>query len=106
MTMEIPQVQPSDVPDPVPDDLVVLDVREADEFVAGHIAGSVHIPMMEVPARMAELPPDRRLLVVCAVGARSARATAFLNAQGHDAVNLAGGVVAWFQSGRSIVTDD
>jgi rhodanese-related sulfurtransferase len=106
MTMEIPEVWPSDIPDPVPDDLLVVDVREPAEWAGGHIEGAVHIPLMDVPARLSDLPHDRRVLVVCAVGARSARAAAFLNAQGFDAVNLAGGVMAWWQSGRPLVVDD
>src|SRR5580765_5287043 len=106
MTMEIPEVHASGVPDPVPDDLLVVDVREPDEWASGHIEGAVHIPLMEVPERLGEIPSDRRVLVVCAVGARSARAAAFLNAQGYDAVNLAGGVMAWWQFGRPLVVDD
>ena len=89
----------------LPAALAVLDVREDDEWVAGHIDGALHIPLMQVPARMHELPPDQQVLVVCRVGARSAQATAYLQAQGVDAVNLAGGLVAWARAGRPLVAD-
>jgi rhodanese-related sulfurtransferase len=89
----------------MPPALTVLDVREDDEWAAGHIEGARHIPLMQVPARFAELPSDRQVLVVCRVGSRSAQATAYLQAQGVQAVNLAGGMVAWAQAGRPMVSD-
>ncbi|MFD1824350.1 MULTISPECIES: rhodanese-like domain-containing protein [Mumia] len=99
----IPTVEVAGVPDPVPADLVVLDVREDDEWAAGHIEGAVHIPLGELAARADEVPTGGQVLVYCHVGGRSARATAFLKERGVDAVNLAGGVVAWHQAGRPLV---
>ena len=98
-------METSSLPDPLPDDLFVLDVREDDEWAAGHVEGSVHIPMMLVPQRLHELPHDRQVLVVCKVGSRSARVTVFLQAQGIDAANLAGGLVAWDWARRPMVAD-
>ena len=49
--------------------------------------------------------PEGRILVVCMVGARSAHATAYLVQQGHDAVNLDGGIVDWVGAGRPLVSD-
>ena len=98
----VPEVDVRDLPDPLPEDLMLLDVREADEWDQGHIEGSVHIPMMSVPAELASIRGDGRVLVVCAVGARSARVAAFLQQQGIDAVNLAGGLVAWARAGRPL----
>jgi rhodanese-related sulfurtransferase len=103
--MEIAEVEARDLPDPLPAELCVVDVREPDEWDGGHIEGAVHIPLMDIPPRLGEIPRDRQVLVVCAVGARSARATAFLQTQGVDAVNLAGGVMAWWQAGRPLVVD-
>ena len=105
MTQSIPEVDVGGVPQEIPSATTVLDVREDIEWSAGHIEGSVHIPLMQVPGRVAELPADGQLLVVCKVGARSAQATAYLNAQGVDAVNLAGGLVAWARAGRPLVSD-
>ncbi len=100
MTRRIHQVEVSGVPDPLPDDLVVLDVREPAEWAAGHIDGAIHVPLMQVPGRLDDIPTGQQVLVVCKVGARSAQATAFLQDQGRDVVNLVGGMVAWESRGR------
>src|SRR4051812_39344517 len=104
--MEIPTAAVAGVPDPLPEHLVVLDVREDDEWKAGHIEGSVHIPLMQLANRFAEVPRTGQTLVVCRVGSRSAHATAYLVQQGVDAVNLAGGLAAWAGARRSLVSDD
>jgi rhodanese-related sulfurtransferase len=84
---------------------VLLDVREAHEWAAGHAADATWIPMGEIPDRRSELPDDRRIVVVCAVGGRSARVTEALVAWGYDAVNLAGGMHVWLETGLPIVSD-
>jgi rhodanese-related sulfurtransferase len=86
------------------DGWLLLDVREADEWQAGHVAGAVHVPLANVPE--AQPDADRRLVVMCRVGGRSARAVKFLIQQGYDAVNMAGGVKAWAAADLPIVTDD
>ncbi len=97
---DIPSTTVDQLPDPLPDDLVVLDVREDHEWEAGHIEGAVHVPLAQVPERTAELDPQARTLVVCHLGGRSARATAYLQQLGHDVVNLEGGMEAWQAAGR------
>ncbi len=104
--MQIPTASVAGVPDPIPAGLLVLDVREQDEWDAGHVEGSVHVPLMELGARLAELPEAEQTLVVCRSGNRSAHATAYLLQQGVDAVNLDGGLIAWQGAGRALVTDD
>jgi rhodanese-related sulfurtransferase len=86
-------------------DAVVLDVREDDEWEAGHIAGSTHVPLSELMGRLDEVPGTDPLVVVCRVGARSAQVAAWLRGQGRDAVNLAGGLESWAAAGRPLVTD-
>ncbi len=100
----IPTVSIDGVPDPLPDSLVVLDVREHHEWEAGHIDGAIHIPMMELTDRIGELP-DAQTLVVCKVGARSAQVAGYLAQQGYDAVNLAGGLYDWQSAGRALVSE-
>lgn len=78
---------------------VALDVREHEEWEAGRIAGSAHIPVGELVLRQAEIPEDGPLLVVCRTGSRSAWATEMLLRAGYDAANLAGGLVAWEAAG-------
>ena len=89
----------------VPSDEYLLDVREPDEWAAGHAEEAVHIPMGEVVARIAEVPADRTVHVVCRVGGRSAQVAQYLLAQGLDAVNVAGGMLAWEAAGRPLVSE-
>lgn len=100
----IPTVTVHDVPDPLPEGLVVLDVREPGEWTHGHIAGAVHIPLSLLPVRHSELP-DAQTLVVCRVGARSAQAVMWLAQQGRDAVNLQGGMLEWEAAARPMVSE-
>jgi rhodanese-related sulfurtransferase len=100
----IPTVAISGVPDPLPEGLAVLDVREPEEWRHGHIEGATHIPLRDLPARLAEVP-DAQTLVVCRVGSRSAHAAAYLLQQGHDAVNLDGGMLDWEAAGRPMVSE-
>ena len=78
---QVPTVAVEQVPDPLPEGVTVLDVREPVEWQHGHVDGAVHVPMGEIPARVEELP-EGRLLVVCKVGGRSAQVTAWLQQQG------------------------
>jgi rhodanese-related sulfurtransferase len=100
----IPTVSIDGVPDPLPEGLAVLDVREPVEWAHGHVEGAVHIPLMELQERLGEVP-DAQLLVVCKVGARSAHAAAYLLQQGRDAVNLDGGLMDWQAAGRGLVSE-
>ena len=102
---QIPTVTVEGVPDPMPDGLVVLDVREPLEWEHGHIDGALHIPLMQLPQRFTELP-DGQTLVVCKIGGRSAQAVGYLVQQGIDAVNLDGGMLEWAGSGRHMVSEN
>jgi rhodanese-related sulfurtransferase len=104
-------VLPHDVPavtvPEVVDGAYLLDVREDDEWRAGHAPGAHHVPMMEIPVRMAEVPLDQDVVVVCRMGARSAQVVSYLRAHGWDnVVNLAGGMQDWAATGRPVVSDD
>lgn len=81
-------------------DAYLLDVREHDEWEAGHAPTAAHIPLGELPARAGEVPHDKDVYVVCRSGARSAQAAAFLNQGGWNATNVAGGMNAWATAGR------
>ena len=75
---------------------LLLDVREPWEWETARIEGSQHIPMREVPARLAELDPDREVVAVCHHGGRSQQVAMFLEKNGFSKVhNLQGGVDAW-----------
>jgi rhodanese-related sulfurtransferase len=81
----------------------VVDVREAREYVTGHVAGAELIPMGYVPSQMARLPKDEPVYLICRSGNRSLAMADFLIAAGFDARSVAGGVVAWTESGRAVV---
>lgn len=103
MFRSVPEVSVAEVGD----DAWLLDVREPDEWAAGHAPTAHHLPMMELLGRLDELPADRDLVVVCKVGARSGQVVAYLRQQGWNNVsNLAGGMAAWAAAGRALVTDD
>jgi rhodanese-related sulfurtransferase len=104
MSDEIPAVTAGDVDEL--DDPFLLDVREPDEYAAGHAPGVVLHPLNDLPSVWSELPADRTVLCICRTGARSATATEFLRRQGIDAVNLEGGMQAWAAFGFDVVRDD
>ncbi|MGE5764606.1 MAG: rhodanese-like domain-containing protein [Mycobacterium leprae] len=84
---------------------VLLDVRDAWEWQAGRAPGARHIPLAALPGRLAELPTDRPVVVICRSGNRSAAAAALLARTGRTAVNLAGGMRAWAAAGHPVVAD-
>jgi rhodanese-related sulfurtransferase len=78
----------------------VIDVRQADEYAAGHVPGAVHLMCGDLPDRLAELPRDRPILALCASGMRSSVAASLLRGAGFEDVSwVAGGVPAWRASG-------
>jgi rhodanese-related sulfurtransferase len=89
----------------VPDDAWLLDVREDDEWAAGHAPGARHIPLGELGARAGEVPQDELIYVVCRSGNRSGRAAQALAGAGWQTVNIAGGMQDWHAAGRPMVAD-
>ncbi len=86
------------------DGAVVVDVREPDEYEAGHVPGARLIPLGELVDRVGELPRSERLHVICASGNRSLVAARWLISSGYDAVSVAGGTLAWMQAGLPVET--
>ena len=84
-------------------ELHLLDVREQDEWDAGHIEGAQHIPLGELGARLAEVPKEQVVVAVCRTGSRSDRAAKGLRMSGFEAENLDGGVTAWSRAGLALV---
>src|SRR4051812_24810346 len=103
---EVAEAAIADVPATFDDSTVLLDVREDDEWQRGHAEGAQHIPMGDVPARLAEIDTDATLYVVCHVGGRSLRVSQYLARNGYQPINVAGGMLAWAGAGRPVVTDD
>lgn len=101
----LPSTTVAELPAELPSGVVLLDVREEDEWSAGHAPEAMHIPMGEVPGRLGEIPAEAQLLVVCKAGGRSARVVAYLDQVGRSAVNVEGGMAAWAAFGRPLVAD-
>lgn len=80
----------------------LVDVREPDEYVAGHVPGAVLIPMGQLANRMGEIDKTSPVFVICASGNRSSAMTDLLLGAGFDAVSVAGGTGAWSRSGRPL----
>jgi rhodanese-related sulfurtransferase len=80
----------------------VLDVREAWEFEAGHVPTAHHIPLNSVADLLSEIPRDQQVWVICQSGGRSMTAANYLEANGFDAVSVAGGTGSWIGAGKNV----
>jgi rhodanese-related sulfurtransferase len=89
----------------LPADGYLLDVREDDEWRAGHAPDAVHVPLSELAARVGEVPEGRDVYVICKVGGRSEQAVRYLNQVGRTTVNVAGGMLAWEAAGKPMVSE-
>lgn len=104
--MDVPEIDVDQLARLVGDGAVVVDVRNPDEYVEGHVPGATLIPLGEVPDRTAEIPTDRPVFVVCAVGGRSLKASQYLIGLGVDATNVAGGTKGWIDAGHPVTTGE
>lgn len=86
--------------------LRLIDVREADEYEAGHVSGAQLVALGTVPDNVDAFRGDGPAYVICKSGGRSMRACEFLSEQGIDVVNIAGGTMGWVRSGRDVVGGD
>jgi rhodanese-related sulfurtransferase len=87
-------------------DVHLIDVREPDEYVAGHVPGAIPMPLSRLGELASDLPRDRTVYVICASGNRSLRAATALTQAGFTTVSVAGGTLAWSRSGRGLVPGD
>lgn len=104
--MDVAQLTVGEAADALAGGAVAIDVREPDEWDAGHLEGSVHIPLSELGGRLDELPQDATLVMVCRTGSRSDLAAHALARNGRTGcANLAGGLAAWVTEGRTLAPD-
>lgn len=80
----------------------VVDVREAWEFESGHVPNAHHIALNSIPDQLSEMPKDAKIWVICQSGGRSMTAANYLEANGFDAVSVAGGTGSWIGAGKSV----
>lgn len=85
------------------DGAVVIDVREPDEYLNGHVPGAVLVPMGQLSSRLPEIPKDTPIYVICASGNRSLSMASLLISAGLDAYSVTGGTGAWARAGHPIV---
>jgi rhodanese-related sulfurtransferase len=98
----VPEVLSADLPAGV----FLLDVREDDEWAAGHAPEAVHVRLGELGARAHEVPRDREVYLICRSGARSAYAAQVLASEGWTTVNVADGMTGWAVAGRPMVSEN
>ncbi len=98
--MEPPEIDVEELADRLVAGAVLVDVRRLDEHDEAHLPHAIHIPLDQLPDRLDEIPAADEVLVICRSGARSAAACEFLAGGGRGAVNVAGGMLAWIDSGR------
>lgn len=88
------------------DDARILDVREHDEWRAGHAPGAILSPLADLPTSLGNLPHGEQIPVICRSGGRSSRAVEWLKREGFDAVNVEGGMRAWAQADKPMVSEN
>ncbi len=103
---QIPSVSVDELEAALESGAVLFDVRQPDEYLDGHVAGGVLVPLGEVADRVDEFPTSGRAYVICRSGGRSATACGALRAAGVDAINVEGGTLAWLSSGRDVVVGE
>jgi rhodanese-related sulfurtransferase len=96
---------PSASVEEIPEGAHILDVREDFEWEAGHVEGAQHIPLGLLPERYGEVEPDDDVYVICRSGGRSLQATAWLRQYGFEPVNVLGGMGAWADAGKPMVSE-
>ena len=98
----VPEVLSADLPAGV----FLLDVREDDEWTAGHAPEAVHVRLGDLGVRAGELPHDREVYVICRSGARSAYAAQTLAVGGLNTINVADGMTGWAVAGRPMISEN
>ncbi len=101
--MPISEIEVAALADRVAEGALVIDVREPDEYEAGHVPGALLIPLATVPDHLDRFRADQPTYVICKSGGRSMRACEIAADEGYDVVNVTGGTGAWIDSGRDVV---
>lgn len=102
--MSIREVTPAELETALAQGARIVDVRETDEYVGGHVAGAVHVALGTVPDNVEAFRGEGPVYVICMGGGRSMRACEFVSQHGIEAINVAGGTREWINSGRPVVT--
>lgn len=101
--VDVPQITVAELAALHADGVAVIDVRQPNEYAEGHVPGATLIPLATVAQHLAEVPAEGAVYVICRSGGRSQQAAEQLRVHGVDAVNVAGGTMAWIQAGNPVV---
>ena len=101
LAMDLPEIDVDQLKSLQADGVPLIDVREPNEYEEARVPGGALIPLGEVADRVAEVPADETVYVICARGGRSAKAVEHYRSLGIDAVNVAGGTLAWIDAGHA-----
>ena len=104
--MDVPEIDIDEAARRIAAGTPVIDVREPDEYEDGHVPGAPLIPLAVVPDHVSDVPASGEVLIICKVGGRSRKAAEYLRGQGIDAINIAGGTLAWMDAGHRVVTGE
>ncbi len=106
LSADQPSVSATESLDLLRDGAILVDVREQNEWDAGHAAEAIHVPLAAIAAQAEALRSHDRIVVICRSGRRSATVVDQLRSLGIEAINLSGGLLAWQESGQGVVRDD
>lgn len=104
--MQVPEIDVDQLAQALESGAQLIDVRQHDEWVEARVPDVPLIPLDQLVDRVAEVPTSGQVFVICRSGGRSAQACEFLRASEIDAINVAGGTLAWIESGRAVAMGD
>lgn len=96
-------ISPAAAKDALDQGSMLIDVRESNEYRAGHAPGAKHISVQVIERRLSEIPKERQIVVICQSGMRSQRAAEILSQNGYQVMNVAGGMLGWQRAGLKVV---
>ena len=102
--MNVPEISVNDLAKKLLNGAFLIDVRELDEWITERVPEVPLIPLGEITDRLVEFPKEREVFVICRSGARSATACQFLRSNDVNAINVAGGTLAWIASGEAVAS--
>ena len=102
--MNVPEISVNELANKLLNGVFLIDVRELDEWLTERVPEVPLIPLGEITDRLKEFPKEREVFIICRSGARSATACQFLRSNDVNAINVAGGTLAWIASGEAVVS--
>ena len=102
--MDVPEISVNELAQKLLDGAFLIDVRELDEWIAERVPEVPLIPLGEITDRLTDFPKEGEVFIICRSGARSATACQFLRSNDVNAINVAGGTLAWIASGEAVAS--